>query len=127
MMSKMIAVSLAVAGGLLVAAAPAQAHVSFSLGIEAPLYAPPPVYYEPPPVYYPPPPVYYRPPPTYYGPPGVVYSTAPRYYAPPAYYRQDPRFYRPRGEWDGGYDRRDDEHRRWHEEHRYQDRRDDQD
>lgn len=115
MMSKIfLAVSAAVA--LLVAAAPAQAHVSFSFGV----YGPPPVYYEPPPVYYEPPPVYYSPPPAYYGPPAVVYSTAPRYYTPA--YRPNPGYYGPRDRWQPayeprGYDRGDHhEHRGHHDD-----------
>lgn len=64
-MLKMLAVSLATAGALMAATAPAQAHVSFSIGLGVPVYGPPPVYYDPPPVYYEPLPVYYSRPPVY--------------------------------------------------------------
>ena len=85
---------------------PAQAHVSWSLGISAPIapgvaigigagrpfagayIAPAPVYYEPAPVYYgPPPPVYYAPP--------RVYAPAPVVYGPPVYVTRHPHYYRP--------------------------------
>lgn len=74
----------AVAAGALFAAASANAEVSWSIGIGAPVYvAPAPVYTAPPPVYYQPAPrVYYAPPqpvyerrePVYYGPPTVYYE-----------------------------------------------------
>jgi hypothetical protein len=115
-MFKMIAGSLAIAGGLLLVAAPAQAHVSLSFGVEAPVYVQPPVYYEPPPVYYPAPRAYYGPPPVAYPAP------APEYYEPPSYYRPQPSYYGRRDGWREGYDRRDDQHRRWHEERREHDR-----
>jgi hypothetical protein len=105
-------------------AAPAQAGVSWSIGINAPIgpgvalgtvisggrggyavlpvYSPSPVVYEPEPVYAPPPVVYeppvYAPPiiaaPVYYGPPAVVYAPARPYYGPT--YRPNYRpYYRP--------------------------------
>lgn len=111
--------SLAIAASGLVAAAPAQAHVSFSFGIEAPVYAAPPVYYEPP--------VYYRPAPAYDLPPRAVYVPGPRDYGPPLVYRPYPDDGRYRDGWDRGYDRQLDEHRRWHEEHHDRGRRDDDD
>ena len=71
---------------------PAQARVSFGVGIGIPLYGPgyypPPIYYPPPPpIYYaPPPPIYYPLPPVYYTPPPPVYYTPPQqsYVPPPA-------------------------------------------
>ena len=99
---------------------PAQAGVSWSVGISAPIapgvaigtvvgggrpyfgavIAPAPVYYEPEPVYYGPPPVYV-PPPVYgrvvYGPP--VYVGHPHYYRPPVAYRPVGRPYPPVQNW----------------------------
>ena len=120
-MFKMISISLAVAGSFL-AVAPAQAHVSFSFGVDVPVYGPPPVYYEPPPVYYSPPP-----PAVFYGPPAVIYSPAPRYYAPPVTYRPYPGYYDPRDQWDRGYQRRGYAHDGWHGEHGGRDRRESDD
>jgi hypothetical protein len=98
---------------------PAQAGVSWSLGISAPIapgvaigtvvgggrahfgamIAPAPVVYAPPPVYYSPPPVVYSPPvylaPPVYAPTRVVYGP-PVYVAPRRhYYRPAPVMYRP--------------------------------
>lgn len=96
-------------------AAPAQAGVSWSIGIDAPL-APgvhvgtvigggaAPRYYAPAPVYAPPPPVYVAPP--VYAPAPVVYAPRPVYYAPrPVVYRA-PVLLRPHG------------HVHWHPAHR---------
>ena len=51
----------------------ARTRVFLGVGVGAPMYAPPPVYY------YPPPPVYYAPPPVVYAPPPptVVYAPPP--------------------------------------------------
>ncbi len=58
----------------------ARTHVFVGVGVGAPIYAPPPVYY------YPPPPVYYAPPPIVYAPapPTVVYTPPPPSMPPPA-------------------------------------------
>lgn len=87
-----------VAAALAALSTAAQAHVSWSIGINvppvvvgAPVYmAPAPVYVAPPPVYVaPPPPVYYTPRPVYYAPPPVYYRPyAPhRIYTAPGYWR----------------------------------------
>jgi hypothetical protein len=89
---------------------PAQAGVSWSVGINAPIapgvqvgtvingghphyYRPAPVIYAPAPVYMPPPVVYAPPPPVYVAP--VVYAPRPVYVAPRPYYYRPPVVYRP--------------------------------
>jgi hypothetical protein len=111
MKSKLIA-SLGVVAGLLGAAGAAEAHVSWSVGINLPgIVAPAPVYYPPPQVLYPAPQVVY-PGPVYSPPPAFVYQPQPVYVQPApvygGYWREGRRDWDHRREW---RDRDDD--RRW--------------
>ena len=102
MTTKSILLATVAAAGTLFGTASAQAggHVSWSVGISAPVvgvavgngpvYAPAPVYesypvYAPAPVYVQPAPVYYRPAPVVYGPPAYYYPR-PVYYGARGYY-----------------------------------------
>ena len=82
---------LATAATLVAGAAHAGGHVSWSIGINAPVYAPVPVYVQPQPVYV------SEPVPVYYPAQGGYYQPVPAYYYP----RHDRRWHHDHRHWEG--------------------------
>ena len=92
----------AIVGAATLASGAAQAggHVNFSVGVNVPMYAAPPVYVQPAPVYVQPQAVYV---PNVYAQPQVVYTQPPVVYPPAVTYYSQPAVVIGAGYYGGGY------------------------